>query len=447
MSFSGGGCPFGHGQDPLAAGASPQEQPKLPYERAVRSGPQRPPPVRPRRPSKPLYYHNYLGLDKILSAQSPRSAEVAGPENAAHDEMLFIIIHQTYELWFKQVLHELDDACALLNAPELSEKDLSVVVSRLRRCAEIFKVLVSQLGILETMTPLSFLDFREYLYPASGFQSLQWRLVEIKLGLRREQRMHYAKTTYDSHLSETHAGAAREAEGERSLFDLVDSWLSRTPFLQTQTYDFWTEYQRCVVNLHEVQREEINADANMPPEVRAKRLEEIQGSQDSFTEFFNQEKYQEQLDSGRRRLSYSATKAAIMIQLYQEEPVFQLPFQLLTCLLDIDELLTSWRHRHSMMVHRMLGMKVGTGSSSGYNYLRMTATKHKVFTDFFDLSMFLVPRSDLPELPRELVNLIRFHYTLTPEQQLQQADAAVAAAAAAAPQPSPQEAEEHKAQE
>lgn len=164
-------------------------------------------------------------------------------------------------------------------------------------------------------------------------------------------------------------------------------------------------------NLHVAQRTEIHEDAGMPAEFKAQRLQEIQSSDDVFSEFFDEKKYQQLIESGRRRLSYPATKAAIMIQLYQEEPVFQLPFQLLMTLLDIDELITSWRHRHSMMVHRMLGMQVGTGGSSGYNYLRMTAAKHKVFGDFFDLSMFLVPRSELPVLPRDIVRLIRFHYT------------------------------------
>lgn len=122
------------------------------------------------------YYADYLQLDKILNAQSLRSAEYGKP---AHDEMLFIIVHQTFELWFKQILHELDSVRAMFRAERIDEKNIGVAVSRLLRITEIQKVMISQFQILETMTPLDFLEFRDLLSPASGFQSVQFRLLEI----------------------------------------------------------------------------------------------------------------------------------------------------------------------------------------------------------------------------------------------------------------------------
>jgi tryptophan 2,3-dioxygenase len=121
-------------------------------------------------------YGSYLKIDELLSLQQARSA---GPE---HDEMLFIIIHQIYELWFKELLHELDRVMRLLEEDETHRAQHT-----LKRILTILKVMVAQLDILETMTPLEFLSFRERLEAASGFQSDQFRQMEFVLGLKSEQ--------------------------------------------------------------------------------------------------------------------------------------------------------------------------------------------------------------------------------------------------------------------
>ena len=162
---------------------------------------------------KPVYYAEYLQLDRILDAQHPESAK-RGP--AAHDEMLFIIVHQAFELWFKQILHELDRLQALLEAGD----DVRVRHT-LKRVLTILKVLVAQLDILETMTPLEFLTFRDRLETGSGFQSYQFRALEFALGQKRLQAvLHYA------------AGSAErawlEARFDRpSIWDSFLHWLAR----------------------------------------------------------------------------------------------------------------------------------------------------------------------------------------------------------------------------
>src|SRR4249920_1303531 len=123
-------------------------------------------------------YESYLRIDDLLSLQQPRSA---GPE---HDETLFIIIHQVYELWFKELLHEFDRVIQLLEADHSHESQHT-----LKRILTILKVMVSQLDILETMAPLEFLSFRERLDAASGFQSDQFRQVEFVLGVKSEQTL------------------------------------------------------------------------------------------------------------------------------------------------------------------------------------------------------------------------------------------------------------------
>ena len=129
----------------------------------------------------PVTYSSYLRLDELLALQSPRSD---GPE---HDEMLFIVVHQAYELWFKQMLHELDRMQALLDGD-----DVVRVRHTLKRTLTILKVLVTQIDILETMTPLEFLSFRDRLESGSGFQSFQFRALECAMGGKRRPAVeHY----------------------------------------------------------------------------------------------------------------------------------------------------------------------------------------------------------------------------------------------------------------
>ena len=129
------------------------------------------------------YYSSYLRLDQLLSAQQPASDAAGKP---AHDEMLFITVHQAYELWFKQILHELKRIEADFSQNPVDDRVLGRIVHGLHRTHEILKLLVHQLDIMETMTPLDFLDFRDLLFPASGFQSAQFREIEIRLGLPRD---------------------------------------------------------------------------------------------------------------------------------------------------------------------------------------------------------------------------------------------------------------------
>lgn len=140
-----------------------------------------------------VHYSDYLQLDKILGAQNLRSESLGKP---AHDEMLFIIIHQVYELWFKEIQHDLGSIMKMFSTDNVDERNINVAVSRMDRILEIMQVLIAQVRIIETITPLDFLDFRNFLIPASGFQSLQFREVEVLLGLKRAKRTTYAQKDY-----------------------------------------------------------------------------------------------------------------------------------------------------------------------------------------------------------------------------------------------------------
>lgn len=137
-----------------------------------------------------LTYATYLRVPDLLNLQQPQS------KPAEHDEMLFIVIHQTYELWFKLILHELDKV-----KRDFSAGDLYGAIHTVHRCRTIMKTLVAQLDILETMTPMSFTSFRDRLDTASGFQSTQFREVEFVLGYKRSGVLKYLKPEwpgYDS---------------------------------------------------------------------------------------------------------------------------------------------------------------------------------------------------------------------------------------------------------
>ena len=176
----------------------------------------------------PVYYGDYLRLDRLLSSQEPESAKIG---MNAHDEMLFIIVHQAYELWFKQILHELDRVETDFGKIPVSDDAIAHIVHGLNRIYEILKLVVAQLDVLETMTPFDFLDFRDLLMPASGFQSLQFRLIEARLGLPPEMRIPFDDKAIDERLSQSDRNALRAAGARPSLFDLLNRWLARTPFL------------------------------------------------------------------------------------------------------------------------------------------------------------------------------------------------------------------------
>lgn len=356
---------------------------------------------------EPVYYADYLQLDRLLSCQRPLSAGAHGP---AHDEMLFIITHQAYELWFKQILHELDSVLAIFGRDYVDEKHVGIAVSRLGRIREIQKVLIEQLPVLETMTPLDFLDFRNVLYPASGFQSFQFRLVENKLGMAPELRLLYNKEAYQSHLSPAHRELVQASEAAPSLFRLLDRWLERTPFLDFGGFHFWEHYRKAVEDMLRADREAILANPLAPEAEKQAQLHELAANEESFTAILSEDKHRELVRQGRRRLSHRAAQAALLIELYRDEPILHLPFRLLNVLMDIDEQFTAWRYRHALMAHRMIGTKLGTGGSTGHSYLRATVERYKVFADLFNLSTFLIPRSRLPELPDEVRKNLGFHY-------------------------------------
>jgi tryptophan 2,3-dioxygenase len=280
---------------------------------------------------------------QLLKLQEPESRR-AGCE--AHDELLFIIIHQTYELWFKQILHEIDSVRGIFSAAPVDEKLITVAVSRLQRVKEIQNILVSQVTVLETMSPIDFLDFRDFLYPASGFQSVQFRLVENKLGLPAETRMTYGSRGYCSYLHGPDVGEVTAAEKEASLYALIQAWLERTPFLEhVGGWTWWQHYREAVDKMLKGDEEGLLSNKSLSAEEKEAAKKDLAATRDHFDSLLDPAKYEAARKRGEKRLSYKALQAALLITLYNDEPILALPYRLLSTLLDIDENLTAWRHR------------------------------------------------------------------------------------------------------
>lgn len=341
-----------------------------------------------------LHYADYLKLDDLLSLQHPVSFQDG--HQPAHDEMLFVVIHQSYELWFKQIAFELDAVMATMQQPQINDNgpDIQQIVHRLKRTQVILRSLVQQMDIMETMTPMDFLEFRNLLRPASGFQSWQFKLVEAKLGLPFEQR--YGQHYYTSQLRPAEVKMIQEAEGAISLLQLINAWLERMPFLNDGEFQavaehpaislpsFWHTYRQVYT-------------ASLQP-----------GERDNVDSFMQRFGFAPDESSTPKQLSAAAARSALFIMLYRGYPMLELPFQLLDILLEIDNQLASWRSRHMNMVRRMIGTRVGTGGSTGAGYLKGALDQHYIFREIAQLNSFLVERNQLPLLPDFIVRKLGY---------------------------------------
>jgi aminocarboxymuconate-semialdehyde decarboxylase len=252
-----------------------------------------------------LTYSSYLKVPELLELQQPQSS----PEH--HDELLFILVHQTYELWFKELLHDLDAVVANLRrsgaAPQ-SHDEVYEAARLLRRCTEITRVLVEQFTILETMLPTHFLAFRGLLEPASGFQSEQFREIEFLCGLKDEKMLRYHRPT-----AEAYASLKRRLE-EPSLRDVFFGALE--------------------------------AMGKLPPASEG--------------------------ESERERFE---ARARAVHSLYKDENHHRDWIDVCERLTEFDELVVSWRLRHIQLVERIIGIRMGTGGSAGSSYLKLTLDK------------------------------------------------------------------------
>jgi len=411
-------------------------------------------------------YSEYLQLDQLLNAQDLASSKDG---RTVHDEHLFIVTHQTYELWFKQILFEIDSVREIFMEGELkqAEKEASTqldhmkghnhspqngkvanggstapptnhkqatqqqlpdapvdeskmltIINRIQRVAMILKLLVDQVAILETMTPLNFMDFRGYLVAASGFQSLQFRIIENKLGVKLENRVKYNQANYQ----EIFKGKPEEltrllaSESEPSLSQCVQKWLERTPGLEEDGFNFPKKFKQVIEKIFSSEMEKIKSETNEVQ--RNYKVAQLRKKRVMFDSLFDPVVHESLLARGERRFTLRALQGALMICLYSKQPRFHQPHQLLMILMDIDSLITKWRYNHVIMVQRMLGsQQMGSGGSSGYQYLRSTLSdRYKIFLDLFNMSTFLIPQDQIPPLTSDMKTVLSTHSQADPAE-------------------------------
>jgi len=350
-----------------------------------------------------IRYGDYLKIDQLLSAQELESAKHGAP---AHEELLFIITHQTFELWFKQVLFEVGSIIALLDREYVPESEMAIVLHRLQRTNKIMAHLAEQFTLIETMTPSQFMEFRNFLNPASGFQSAQWRVLERSLGLDEQRRV--LRNYLESLPQAERDMVERTTQNTTTLFGAVERWLQQMPFMEYGKFAFWQAYRDAVHDMFNRDRSDVQAVAAADGNDPAAALSQIDKLEDGFDAMFDPSRYDALVTQGTRRLTQRASLAAIFVWTYRNQPLLHTPASVLDAIVELDSLVSLWRYRHTMMVSKMIGMRVGTGGSSGHDYLMATTMRQRVFDDVTSLSSFLIPQIHIPDLPAEIAVRLQF---------------------------------------
>jgi len=331
-------------------------------------------------------YAEYLELSKLLDCHHPRSA--------VHDEHLFITMHQTYELWFAQIIVDIDDVCKLFDCDTVDETKAWRIVGVLDRTTRILQLLVEQILLLDTMSPMDFLDFRTHLGNGSGFQSLQFRIIENKLGVCVDRRIKCNGQPYSAcFCASDEVQRVRDSENGPSLLQFVDRWLSHLPGLEDKNGNlgFWTKYVQSVKQFLDDAKSAAEALTGSEKEQAIAGCEK---NKQSFNTILDPSEHAAQMRTGNRCLSHDAIRGAMMVFSCRDMPGFALPYQMLSSFMEIDKMLMRWRFNHVTIAQQQIGSKQGTSGTSGYMYLKTTMSdRYKIFPELCNLSTWLIPRS------------------------------------------------------
>jgi len=351
-------------------------------------------------------YWEYLRLEELLDLQGG----IEGDEDELMpDELHFIVVHQAFELWFKMILRELCLAINHLGAPNMDEETVPYVVHHLRRINQILRLLVDQFLVMETLTPQDFLSFRDKLSPASGFQSFQMREIEIRLGMSSDTRTKYGNVDPIEHIRASVAdtkegdaiiGRIERAISEPSLRQALHDWLYRTPIEgsgpgdagdEEVVLDFLERYLSAVEEMHKQQGEIMARSGVGDPDAARQRLAH---TTELGRAFLFAEEFEDEDERNRMR---RIRAGLIFIESYRALPLLAWPRILVDSVVELEEQMVLFRNRHARMVERIIGRRVGTGGSSGVDYLDKT-TKVRIFKDLWSVRTLLMPKDVLPKL-------------------------------------------------
>ena len=300
-------------------------------------------------------YGEYLKIEELLKLQTG----IDGDESKlSNDELHFIIVHQNFELWFKLIISELRCTRDILDTDYVEETKIPQAVHHMGRVIETLRLMALQWKVVETLEPQDFLNFREKLGQASGFESFQMRKMEALMG----------EIWVDG--KPVNSKAWESFKEQRSLYDVICDWLHRTPIQGSVPGS--SSDDKTVSNFVD---SFIHNHTSLYPDGNSEAQQFL--------------KPDGNVHRGRSGL--------LFIESYRELPLLAWPRKLISTLIELEEAMVLWRSSHARMVERVIGRRVGTGGSSGVDYLDMT-TKYRVFVDFWSVRSILIKKSALPEL-------------------------------------------------
>jgi tryptophan 2,3-dioxygenase len=358
-------------------------------------------------------YGSYLQLNRLLASQRPPDFARLRPDDdptsitrdaKSRHELLFIVVHQTFELWFKVILNELGRARDLLGrigtepSPErVSESDIPRVTACIRRVNTIIPLAMGQFGIMETMSPLEFLEFRDLITPASGFQSVQFRELELLAGLPDDVRLDFEGVAYEIKLADQDRERLERRRGELTLRAALYDWLARTPV--DDAFPGFTEaFLEAYFRYLDDEADSQDRNPNLAPSQRLAARQRITRQKDEARAYLLES------DEETRR----AHRAFLFIASYRHEPLLVSPDALVEALVEFEQGFRMFRFRHARMVERMIGQRTGTGGSPGVAYLDRTSDRYRIFGSLLEARSLLLAPQRVPPLPAR--GLLGFRY-------------------------------------
>ena len=358
-----------------------------------------------KKSAKPTTYWDYIRVNELLSLQNGLEEDDSALSN---DEVLFITVHQVFELWFKLAHRELRAARDLFTAKRVAEQELSGAARGLKRAVTLFRQLTNQFEVMETLPTREYLGFRTKLMPASGFQSAQMRRIEILFGLDEADRIPLGfESSYKEALkSKDGSPSPALAQVEEQLADMptlkhvIDEWLFRTPidgvlFDAPDAPDRLNEFiERFLVStskdLDSICEHAAACAGNAED---AKRLEKVYAFEKENIRAF----LQPNEEQGGARTARIRT-AMLFIVTYRELPLLAWPREILDGLIELEQVFVIFRQRHARMVERVIGRRAGTGGSAGVDYLDKTALTYRIFRDLWAIRTIQLKSESSPKL-------------------------------------------------
>ena len=352
-----------------------------------------------RRPN----YWEYIRVEELLALQGG----LEGNElELSNDEVLFITVHQVYELWFKLILRELSGMRDLL-ADRVQEEQMAGAVRSARRVTILLQRCVDHFEAIETLTTHEYLSFRDKLMPASGFQSAQMRQIEILMGLEDSERIGLGVGGSYIEALRAHDGSASSAEQRvleqlasgPSLRESFERWLYRAPIdgfgpddpgSEAALARFLDAYRHAHAGEVEASLEHAKSLARSD-EDRKKLDARYEAERQALVHFLA-------ADGNRERTRIRA--ALLFLVTYQQLPLLSWPNALLEAVIALEQQFVVFRQRHARMVERVIGRRTGTGGSSGVDYLDQTALSYRVFKDLWAVRTYQIRKEAAPTLER-----------------------------------------------